>query len=93
MKKALIIFLALFLITGCETVRYITPAVPDYKPVLPERPELYEIEETADIPKEVNINTVLLMGYAESLEMIIENWERFYNELTKLYQVDRKTGE
>lgn len=86
MKKAVVIILLIFLLIGCKSVEYITPSLPEFSPVIPERPELLEIPKESEIPKEANINLVLLMGYAESLENVIESWERFYNELTNLYQ-------
>lgn len=86
MKKAVVIILLIFLLIGCKSVEYITPSLPEFSPFIPERPELLEIPKESGIPKEVNINLVLLMGYAESLENVIESWEQFYNELTNLYQ-------
>ena len=86
MKKAVVIILVIFLLIGCKSVEYINPYLPEFAPVVPVRPELLEIPEETEIPKEANINLVLLMGYSKSLENVIESWERFYNELTKLYQ-------
>ena len=86
MKKAVVIILLIFLLIGCKSVEYITPSLPEFSPVIPERPELLETPKESEIPKEANINLVLLLGYAESLENVIESWEQFYNELTNLYQ-------
>lgn len=87
--KLIILLLCMnLLLFSCETTKYITPELPGYNPTIPDRPELLEIPEGYEIPEEVNINQILLMGYAEKLEISLENWERFYNELTKLYKND-----
>lgn len=88
MKKAVVIILVVSLLMGCTSVKCITPSLPEFAPVVPERPELLEIPEGTETPKEANINLVLLVGYAESLENVVESWERFYSELTKLYKND-----
>lgn len=86
MKKAVVIILVIFLLIGCKSVEYITPSLPEFAPVVPDRPELLEIPEGTETLKEANINLVLLVGYAESLENVIDSWERFYSELKNLYQ-------
>lgn len=93
-KLIIILLIVNILLCGCEVTRYITPKLPAYNPILPDRPELLELPAGADIPEEVNINLVLLMGYAEKLEIALDNWELFYNELATVYQDDSaKTGE
>lgn len=88
MKKALLFILVSLLFIGCTTPVYIKPALPAYNPTMPERPELLEIDGTIEIPQEININQLLLMAYAEKLEIIIEGWESFYNELKTIYSND-----
>lgn len=88
MKRITIALILLLSLTACESVKYIAPALPDYSPVIPNRPELYAIDETLEIPKEINMNLVLLMGYCESLENVIDNWSVFYNELKTIYKND-----
>lgn len=88
MKRIAVFLFALAFLcvsTGCRTVEYVSPSLPSFRPVVPERPELYELDETAEIPKEVNLNTVLLMGYAEGLENVILSWQVFYDNLRELY--------
>lgn len=88
MKKAAVFLFALaflFVSTSCRTVEYVSPTLPSFRPTVPDRPELYELDETAEIPKEVNLNTVLLMGYAEGLENVILSWQTFYDNLRELY--------
>lgn len=94
-RKLIIVLLVVnILLCGCQFTRYIKPKLPAYNPILPDRPELLELPAGADIPEEVNINTILLMGYAEKLEIALDNWELFYNELATVYENDSaKTGE
>lgn len=94
-KKLIIVLLVVnILLCGCTVTRYISPKLPAYSPILPDRPELLELPAGAEIPEEVNINLILLMGYAEKLEIALDNWELFYNELATIYKNDRaKTGE
>lgn len=88
MKRALLTILFIFLV-GCKTAPvYIKPALPVYDPILPERPELLEISENINLPQEVNINQLLLMAYAEKLEILLENWRKFYSELSTIYSND-----
>ena len=88
MKRALLIILFIFLV-GCKTAPvYIKPALPAYDPIIPERPELLEISENVNLPQEVNINQLLLMAYAEKLEILLENWRKFYSELSTIYPND-----
>ena len=89
-KKLIIVLLVVnILLCGCTVTRYIAPTLPAYNPILPDRPELLELPAGEDIPEEVNINLVLLMGYAEKLEIALDNWELFYNELATIYKNDR----
>ena len=84
MKRAILI--CLVFLVGCATKPvYIKPALPAYHPALPERPELVELPEDIELPQAVNINQLLLMGYAEKLEIIIDGWGAFYNELRAIY--------
>ena len=88
MKRALLIILFILLV-GCKTAPvYIKPALPVYDPILPDRPELLEISENINLPQEVNINQLLLMTYAEKLEILLENWRKFYSELSTIYSKD-----
>ena len=88
MKRALVIILFILLV-GCKTAPvYIKPALPTYDPIIPERPELLEISENVNLPQEVNINQLLLMAYAEKLEILLENWRKFYSELSTIYPND-----
>ena len=94
MRKIAILLLSLLILTACATkVVYIAPDLPEFSPIVPERPELEEIPETAEIPAEVNINLALIMGYAEKLEAVIGSWEVFYNDLCGIYQGDREAAE
>lgn len=89
-KKLIIVLLVVnILLCGCTVTRYIAPTLPTFTPILPERPELLELPAGAEIPEEVNINLILLMGYAEKLEIALDNWELFYNELATIYKNDR----
>lgn len=86
MKRAIIFLICLVTLVGCATAPvYIKPALPAYHPALPERPELVELPEDMELPQAVNINQLLLMGYAEKLEIIIDGWGDFYNELRAIY--------
>ena len=94
MRKIAILLLSLLTLTACATkVVYIAPELPEYSPIVPERPELEEIPETAEIPAEVNINLALIIGYAEKLEAVIDSWEVFYNDLCGIYQGYREAAE
>lgn len=94
MRKIAILLLSLLILTACATkVVYIAPDLPAYSPIVPERPELEEIPETAEIPAEVNINLALVMGYAEKLEAVIDSWEVFYNDLCGIYKSYREAAE
>ena len=89
MRKTLLIFLVVLLLTSCATKEiYISPTLPEFSITAPERPLLLEVPETANIPKEVNINFDLMAGYAESLETIINSWKEFYSELCTIYQTN-----
>lgn len=77
-------------ITGCESVRHITPELPSYDPVVPERPILMEIDE--EVPTEVTKNLVMLVSYAEKLEIVCQGWERFYAGLREIYNDDEYTA-
>ena len=88
MKKALLIILFILLVSCTTAPVYIKPALPAYDLILPERPELLEVNENIELPQEVNINQLLLMAYAEKLEIIIDSWRGFYNELTTIYSND-----
>ena len=93
MKRA-IILICLVTLVGCATKPvYIKPALPAYHPALPERPELLELPEDTELPQAVNINQLLLMGYAEKLEIIVDGWGDFYNELRAIYTDDTSTAE
>ena len=94
MRKIAILLLSLLTLTACTTkVVYIAPELPAYSPIVPERPELEEIPETAEIPAEGNINLALVMGYAEKLEAVIDSWEVFYNDLCGIYTSYREAAE
>lgn len=77
MKGIKIIILVLML-SSCAT-RYITPPLPDFNPIRPERPQLEEVAE--DVPVEAVMNTVRLIGYSEQLEQYCDSWENFYRSL------------
>ena len=94
MRKVAILLLSLITLTACATkVVYIAPELPEYSPIVPERPELEEIPESAMIPAEVNTNLALVMGYAEKLEAVIDSWEVFYNDLCGIYKSYREAAE
>ena len=81
MKGRLIItaLLTIGIITGCESVRYINPILPDYQVAVPERPTLKAVE--GEVPREVTDNLISMIVYAES----------FYAGLKEIYNVDVST--
>ena len=85
-KLIIVLIIVNLALCSCQSVKYISPELPAYSPAIPNRPELLEVPAGADIPEEVNINLILLMGYAEKLEIALESWERYYNELAKVYK-------
>lgn len=80
MKKSKILILIL-LLTSCKTV-YISPTLPSYESIRPERPILENVNE--EVPIGAIRNTAKLMSYAEQMETYADGWEEFYTELKKL---------
>ena len=91
MKGRLIItvLLTIGIITGCESVRYINPILPDYQVAVPERPTLKAVK--GEVPREVTDNLISMIVYAEKLEIICNGWESFYAGLKEIYNVDVST--
>ena len=91
MKGRLIItvLLTIGIITGCESVRYINPILPDYQVAVPERPTLKAVE--GGVPREATDNLISMIVYAEKLEIICNGWECFYAGLKEIYNVDVST--
>lgn len=86
MKKMLIIGLAcLFMLTGCFTtkVEYVYPDLPALDVTLPERPTLERLN--VSLPVEANRNTVKLISYIESLEVVIQNFQDYYTDLKQIW--------
>lgn len=82
MKKIwIVIFITLFLLCGCSTVRtvYVYPELPEYNVVIPDKPVLEKIE--SNVPIEVNRNTIKLITYSQQLEISLMNFRDFYNGL------------
>lgn len=77
----LIALVAIVCLASCITPRrvYSSPYTP-FSHVIPSRPTLEEIED-GSIPSVVVTNMVLLMNYAEELEIYIEGLKEYY-ELT-----------
>ena len=92
MRVKLIItaLLTIGIITGCESVRYINPVLPDYQVSIPERPTLKAIED--EVPKEATDNLISMIAYAEKLEIVCQGWERFYAGLREIYNDDEYTA-
>ena len=88
MRVKLIItaLLTIGIITGCESVRYINPVLPDYQVAIPERPTLKNVE--GEVPKEATDNLISMIAYAEKLEIVCQGWESFYAGLKEIYNVD-----
>ena len=76
--KALKIIILSLLLVSCETV-YVSPPLPDFNPIRPERPKLEEVAEA--VPIDAVINTVRLIEYSKQLEQYADSWENFYSSL------------
>ena len=79
MKKIINTLLLCLILTGCTSVEYVQPSLPDFNPVRPARPQLEEVNE--EVPQGAVINTVRLMNYSRELEIYSNTWESFYNQL------------
>lgn len=77
MKILKIIILSLLLVS-CETV-YVSPSLPDFNPIRPERPKVEEVAEV--VPIDAVINAVRLIEYSKQLEQYADSWENFYSSL------------
>lgn len=88
MKNKILILILLFFLSlvSCETVEYITPSLPVFNPVRPQKPLLEEVTE--DVPTGAVINTIRLMEYSKQLEVYSNSWENYYNELQKEFIFD-----
>lgn len=86
MRKVLILLfliISLFTINSCKTT--VVPILPEYNPIIPSKPNLEEV--VGEVPIEVVRNTIELMGYAESLEIVLNSWVEYYNSLRKSYSM------
>lgn len=79
MKRLLYIWCILVMLTGCTTIRFIQPTLPDVSFATPERPALLEVD--SEVPEEVTINLIRMTAYAEKLELAVSAWETYYNSL------------
>lgn len=79
----IIVGLLLFpLLSGCQSSgSSFSYDLPPYPVIKPERPSLYEVDDSLQLPVPVIKNTILLQGYAKELEEYADGWERFYEEL------------
>lgn len=77
MSRIILLLLMTGILIGCESVRYISPSLPDYKVSVPSRPVL-----DADDPEG---NVIELISYARKLEAVIEGWAGFYGSLQGIY--------
>lgn len=77
-NKILILSFSILILISCKTV-YISPSLPSYEPIRPERPTLENVNE--EVPLTAVKNTIRLMTYAEQLEAYADGWENFYTEL------------
>lgn len=77
-NKILILSSSILILISCKTV-YISPSLPNYEPMRPERPTLENVNE--EVPLTAVKNTIRLMTYAEQLEAYADGWENFYMEL------------
>ena len=85
----LIGILLILTIASCQTQRVVervTPSLPIYTPVKPERPKLIKIEDDVQLPISVVQNQILLEGYAKELELYSCGWEEFYEGLLESYK-------
>lgn len=73
-RVLLLPFFVILLISSCAT----TTALPAYQPLLPEKPELEEMTEVSD---EAYRNIIKLMAYSEAQAVVLEEWQKFYNDL------------
>lgn len=83
MKNKILIILTCLILTSCQSVEYISPELPKFNPVRPERPILEEVTE--EVPLNATINTIRLMEYSKQLETYSDSWELFYNRLQEEY--------
>lgn len=78
-----IVVLVLVLLTGCTTVKYVYPKMPEYTAKIPARPTL---EKTSgEVPAEVNRNTIKLISYIEQLEITLDSFQTYYDNLRELW--------
>ena len=88
MKKVLLaIVLTALLIVSCKTASPVRE-LPEFAPVIPERPTLREMSDASE-DAEYNIRNLII--YATQLEMYGQGWREFYADLAA--NVAAKAGE
>lgn len=78
-----ILLLTLGILTGCKSVRFVSPSLPDYQMSMPTRPMLDKSDPEG--------NVVSLTAYAGKLEVIIDGWVSFYERLREIYGNEHTT--
>lgn len=86
MKKIINILILSLMLTGCTSVEYIQPTLPEFNPARPSRPVLETVEE--EVPYKATVNTIKLMEYARQLEVYSNSWEIFYTQLQEDLTID-----
>lgn len=79
----MLVFCILTVLCSCTSVEYITPNLPDFAPVRPQRPVLETVE--GEVPYGAVVNTIRLMEYARGMETYSDSWETFYTQLQEDY--------
>lgn len=84
-RLGIIVMLALvsLLLQSCVITEreFVQPSLPEFIIGRPNRPNLLDIADDAQLPIPVLKNTMLLQGYAKELEAYAEGWEEFYRRL------------
>lgn len=77
--KLILVCLFLIGITSCKTVEYVTvtPTVPSFKIVKPDRPIL----ETSTDDVNLKVNIIRLMTYSRQLEAYIEEVDKYLQKI------------
>ena len=77
--KLILVFLFLIGITSCKTVEYVavTPTVPSFEVVKPDRPIL----ETSTEDTDLKVNIIRLMTYSRQLEAYIEEVDKYLQKI------------
>lgn len=72
---------------GCKTFDAVsvTPSLPDYSPVRPDRPVLDPVPDDAQLPISVLTNMIRQSSYARQLEKYADGWEQNYQKLKILF--------